>query len=276
MFADGQTVRADAFIYHAGWKFTPGVKMMPEEKLAGWGVPSEKYSKTQKEDWRQMDMKADIDILERFPMLAEGPQASLNPLLVNASALPSMPQTLQTERGDSKTDEEYAPWRLWRGIAPPSQVATGERNLVILGMNQQFQGSVRSEIAGLWAYAYLHGMLESSLRSLSSTGGPLTVDVNSEEGGKLSEHKSSDDAIKYDTALFNRFGKWRCPLGQGARYPDFVFDAVPYFDLLLGDLGLKYWRKGWGIVGEIFGGGYGPEDYTGLIEEWLARKRPGQ
>lgn len=44
--------------------------------------------------------------------------------------------------------------------------------------------------------------------------------------------------------LYARFGKWRYPAGHGEQFPDFVFDALPYVDLLVGDLGLSVHRKG--------------------------------
>ena len=77
------------------------------------------------------------------------------------------------------------------------------------------------------------------------------------------------DELRRETVLHSRFGRWRYPAGYGARFPDFVFDAVPYLDLLLGDLGLPIYRKtGW--VAEATEP-YGPEDYRGLVEEWKGK-----
>lgn len=56
----------------------------------------------------------------------------------------------------------------------------------------------------------------------------------------------------------------------GCYVPDFVFDSLPYFDMLLTDLGLKCHRKQ-GAVAEIFSP-YGPADYKGLVGEWMAKK----
>ena len=83
------------------------------------------------------------------------------------------------------------------------------------------------------------------------------------------ETLTRDQSTLYETALFNRFGRWRYPMGYGARFPDFVFDGIPYFDLLLSDLGLPSWRKGWSWLGELFGGSYGQADYRGLVAEWI-------
>ena len=57
-------------------------------------------------------------------------------------------------------------------------------------------------------------------------------------------------------------------MDTGRGTPDVVFEGIAYFDLLLQDLGLNSWRKGWGWVGEVFGGSYDQADYRGLVEEW--------
>jgi hypothetical protein len=59
----------------------------------------------------------------------------------------------------------------------------------------------------------------------------------------------------------------RYPTGYGANLPDFVFDALPYIDLLLQDLGLKVNRKP-GLWAEIFHP-YSPRDFVGLVDEWV-------
>lgn len=60
--------------------------------------------------------------------------------------------------------------------------------------------------------------------------------------------------------------------GYGHRFPDFIFELVPYLDNLLKDLGLPWKRKrSW--LQEVFGA-YGPEDYKGLTDEWM-RKEAG-
>ena len=60
------------------------------------------------------------------------------------------------------------------------------------------------------------------------------------------------------------------PHGFAAKFPDFVFDAVPYSDMLLGDLQLKSHRKK-GIMAEWFEL-YGPEDYRDLVAEWRIQR----
>lgn len=74
--------------------------------------------------------------------------------------------------------------------------------------------------------------------------------------------------LRYETVLHNRFGRWRYPTDWGSRAPSFIFDAVPYLDLLhllQRDLGLSPYRKS-GPWAEIWHP-YGPRDYRSINEE---------
>ena len=255
-FRDGTKVQTDALVCSMGWRHEPSIEFRPKEIHADLGIPSADLTSTQKEVWDRLNARADLEILERFPKLVSGPKLVLP----------------DSERADTEAPRvEGSPWRLWRGIAPP---AVKTRDLVFLGHVQQIQGALRSEISSIWAYAYMYDKLKWPLKSVAkpSTALHLGQTLPTEEQLPAAE-KGDFDEIMYDTALFNRFGKWRTPWGFGARYPDLAFDSIPYLDLLLRDLGLRSWRKGWGWLGEITGGGYGPTDYRGLVEEWKQNQR---
>lgn len=68
--------------------------------------------------------------------------------------------------------------------------------------------------------------------------------------------------------------------GYGDTAPDLVFDSLSYFDVLMGDLGLDGRRlggngEGKGTCGwwwrEWFGC-YGPQNYKGLVREWVEKE----
>lgn len=59
------------------------------------------------------------------------------------------------------------------------------------------------------------------------------------------------------------------PTGYGFQLPDFAFDAVPYHDLLMRDIGLK-WRRKRSLLKEITDA-YGPNDYDGIYREYHAK-----
>lgn len=249
-FKDGTSIQTHAFIASMGWNWKPSIQYRPTGMHADLGLPSTEYTRTQQEIWNKLDSRADAEIFESFPKLATGPKK-------NQEAL------IGQETGGFR--EGFTPWRLWRGIAPPSLPT---RDIVFLGNVQLLQGALRTEISSIWAYAYLMGKLGPA-RSICKPSKQLRVEQTVEYKDDIAVKQTGTvDDVRYDTALLQRWGKWRTPYGFGARHLDFVFEGIPYFDMLLQDLGLRSWRKGWGWVGEVFGGSYGQADYKGLVEEW--------
>jgi hypothetical protein len=127
--------------------------------------------------------------------------------------------------------------QLYRFIAPPSTLA--KRNIAFAGMLSTISTSICAQAQALWISAYFDG--------------------------KLDRLPTAEQA-RWVTTLHARFGRWRYPCGYGARLPDFVFDAVPYLDMLLKDVGLENHRKS-GRIAE-WTEPYGPGDYKGLTGEW--------
>jgi hypothetical protein len=175
--------------------------------------------------------KADAAILTAFPRLRTQPP-------INTPPRDDAPQTSSPSEPTTRTTNQ--PFRLYRFIAPPSTLGT--HNLAFAGMLTTISTSIVAQAQALWISAYFDGALD---RPASS---PAQAD--------------------WLSVLHSRFGKWRYPLGYGARVPDFVFDAVPYVDMLLRDVGVKPHRKG-GVVREAVEA-YGPEDYRGIVGEWVA------
>lgn len=145
--------------------------------------------------------------------------------------------------GDTAADGTDQPFTLYRFMAPPSTVLSNP-SIVFAGMITTISTPLCASLQALWITAYLDSALS---RTATSTA------------------QAEEQAV-----LHARFGRWRYPCGYGGRFPDFVFDAVPYLDMLLKDLGLKHRRKGsW--LKEIFQA-YGPEDYQDVVEEWMVKK----
>ena len=145
--------------------------------------------------------------------------------------------------GDLSADKANKPFTLHRFIAPPNHILAPNTTIAFAGMITTISTSMCASLQALWISAYFDGKLTRLPAS--------TVQAQ-------------------DTALLHaRFGRWRYACGYGARFPDFVFDAVPYLDMLCKDLGLEWRRKG-GVLKEIFGS-YGPDDYQGIVEEWAVK-----
>ena len=231
-FDDGTSVQTDAFVASLGWNWRPSIDFRPKEMHAELGLPSTEYTKTQQEMWDKLDARADFEILRRFPKLATAPIR--------------MDQESLAEQGNGALRQASTPWRLWRGMAPPSMP---NRDLVFLGVVASLQKAVKSEISSLWAYAYMMGKL-GPVKSVSKPPKQLRLEqtVADEKGIAIKQLGTVDD-IMYDTALLQRWGKWKTPYGYGARHPDAVFEGIPYLYMLLQHLRLSSWRKGGGGLG---------------------------
>ncbi|RDW64600.1 pancreatic hormone-like protein [Coleophoma cylindrospora] len=141
-------------------------------------------------------------------------------------------------KSTSKATTPNQSFKLYRFMVPPSMV--DDKTIAFAGMVTTITTSMCAQLQGLWISVYFDGKLD-----------------------RLPESK---EGLYWETTLHSRFGKWRYPSGHGAMLPDFVFDAMPYIDLLMADLGLHVHRKS-GALAEIFQP-YGPEDYQGLVMEW--------
>lgn len=219
----GHRLQTDAIICATGHQYGPSFPLEPSSKLLAWGVP---VPNSNDNLFPTLDARADDELLTRFPILARSPRSR-------------------------DIEPAMTPWRLWRFIAPPSQVCSGPgtRTLAFLCATISYQNVLKCELSSLWTYAYLYDRLDAC-------PGP---------------EKAGD--VMYEAALWSRFGKWRCPMGMQGKAADFLHDAMPYYDLLMRDLGLRSWRKGWGLIGEIFGKWYEVKDYRGIVEEWKDRRK---
>ena len=131
------------------------------------------------------------------------------------------------------------PLLLYRFMIPPS--LWEDRSLAFAGMVSSVSTSTCASLQGLWISAYFDDKLDRT---------PF------------------DDADAVREAVINsQWGKWRYPCGYGGEVADLAFDSLPYFDLLMRDLGLENHRKG-SFVAEIVKP-YKPWDYRQVVTEWI-------
>ncbi|KAI0697521.1 hypothetical protein C8T65DRAFT_582553 [Cerioporus squamosus] len=154
--------------------------------------------------------------------------------------LKDQPEVASSLREGSPGESETAnqPFRLYRFMVPPSTLHS--RNIAFAGMLTSITTSVCASAQSLWISAYFDG--------------------------KLDRVPPPEEQARWETMLHTQFGRWRYPCGYGGRMPDFVFDAVPYVDMLMRDLGLESHRKR-NVLAEVVVP-YGPEDYMNLPGEW--------
>ncbi|KAH8912947.1 FAD/NAD(P)-binding domain-containing protein [Coniochaeta sp. PMI_546] len=250
--SDGTALETGAMICATGWKHLPPLKFLPEGIDKDLGIP---HTPAGEEPLFTPDTieRADNEILTRFPRLKQQPvqNKKLKPLLESDGV---------TTKEKINPSTPLTPYTLYRFMVPPSAGLLAKRDIAFAGVLMNFSVPLMAHAQALWINAYFDGKLPASVipPSLDSADPPTAVAEGS--AGKTIEE------VRYETVLYSRFGKWRYPAGYGTRFPDFVFDALPYVDLLVRDLGLPIYRKkGW--IAEATEP-YGPEDYRGLVEEW--------
>lgn len=134
--------------------------------------------------------------------------------------------------------KEADPLRYYRFIVPSTMVES--RNLAFAGMVSTVSTAVCATVQAAWITAFLDGKLDRIA---------MTPDEATEE-----------------IMLHTQWGKWRYPCGYGASLPDFVFEGLPYANMLMRDMGLKTHRKpSW--VKELLEP-YTPPDFAGILDEW--------
>jgi cation diffusion facilitator CzcD-associated flavoprotein CzcO len=241
--ANGTQLQVQALIAATGFSSRLQIRFEPASIEAELGIPIQRsaMTQTQQKHWGGLTHRAELELAASFPELVAGP--SLPPDV-------SISSNVQEECG-------FTPWRLYRSMVPPSlKNSQHDNSIVFLGFRSDIPNSIRMELASLWAYAYLKSPSDLHL---------------------------PDDtlAMQYSAALESRWAQYRSPMGRGGDFVDNKFDANVYLDLLCADLGLQVWRgkrRWWDVfglwrgMGELFGA-YGVEDYDGVVEEWLRKKK---
>ncbi|KAF6822755.1 dimethylaniline monooxygenase [Colletotrichum musicola] len=231
--SDGTSFPADLLVACTGFSAKPTINFEPASLHSELGIPTTEMTPEQAAFWREKSASADEVIGQQFPRLLDGPFQS-----------PSSSKPKPFNPGSS-VEVPYSPWRLYRGMAPPGLTANGDRSLVFLGIFSNLANIMRLEAQCLWALAYFEGKIPT-----------LERDVRA---GKVHD----------ETALMQRWAQHRAPYGHGRLYPDLVFDQLPYWDALLGEVGVRTRRKGgwWAEFWES----YTPRDYRGMVQEWMDR-----
>lgn len=141
--------------------------------------------------------------------------------------------------------------QLYRLVVPSQPLFLERRNVAFIGLHSSIHAMVVAQAQALWITAFF----QERVKHLTAS----RIDL---------------DAVRYSSIFHSVYGRIRRPRecgGAGDKYPDLVFDSIPYVDCLLTDLGLESRRKRrwWKEVFER----YLPRDYQGLVEEW---RREGQ
>lgn len=259
---DGTLLTSDALACATGWKHVPPMTFLPHGIEKDLGLPHVAAANADADEpivtTAALD-RADKEILRRFPRLRQQPvqNKNLKPLLESGGLSSNSPDDVPTPT------TSLTPWTLYRFVVPPTERFLQRRDIAFAGVIMNFSIPTIAHVQALWIHAFFDGTLSSSVL-------PLLPEEAAAAGEDPDKAKAVLEKLRYDTLLYSRFGKWRYPAGHGSQFPDFVFDALPYVDWLVGDLGLRVHRKG-GWLSEATTP-YGPEDYRNLVAEWQAKQ----
>ena len=248
----GERVRGDAIICSTGWKPCSNIKFLPDGMDKRLGLPQTHPRPTNTEV--SCVQRADAIILERLPRLRDQPvRGSERKELKDLRAFDARQHPALAQ------GKEEEPYRLYRFMVPPAFI--NERSIGFAGALMSVHTTMVAQVQALWLTAYFAQGLASDR--------PQRQQQSRLNGNGIFKPEFDVDAATDETVLHSRYCKWRYPIGFGLRFPDFVFDVVPYLDMLLQDLGLV-WRRKKGRWSELFDS-YGPEDYRGLVDEWRVK-----
>ncbi|KAL2846310.1 hypothetical protein BJX68DRAFT_277139 [Aspergillus pseudodeflectus] len=250
----------DALIVASGWKPTPEIEFRPATLPSELGFPSAPDPLP-----ASLVAAADEEILRRFPRL------KTRPVVDRPAPYTPLAQDAQSEA------QALHPYRLTRFIVPVGKLAQ-ERSIAFVGVPMTINTSLIAQTQALWVTAFFSNRLsldntvtETCPGDVASLLAKTTASTSPSTSPCESTPTQAEANILWETALHTQFGVHRYPGGLGKRNPDFVFDAIPYVDVLLKDLGVSGVRKegsGW----KRFVEPCGVEDYRGVLGEWIANE----
>ncbi|KAI0133786.1 hypothetical protein BJ170DRAFT_690147 [Xylariales sp. AK1849] len=251
--SDGSTIEAHILVACTGWKSIPTIKFHPrrlqQELTLAIGAGGSKRGDFQEDDRESVQtapfmnpqvthelenakekiIQARKEILELCPELTSKP-------------IRKLPVEASSSYGQEKPDSVSL--GLYRYMVPPFQTFLENRNIAFIGAHMSIHAVMLAQVQALWITAFFQDKI-----------GSLEI-----------------KDVAYETLIHSQYERIRRPQeagGSGERFPDLVFDSLPYVDMLLEDLGINTRRKNsW--FEDLFQS-YTLSDYRGLVKEWLGR-----
>ncbi|KUL82826.1 hypothetical protein ZTR_09614 [Talaromyces verruculosus] len=137
-------------------------------------------------------------------------------------------------------------YQLHRMVVPCNREFLDNKALAFIGLHSSVHAAIVAQAQALWITAFFGDKI-----------------------GNMKTPNTNFEHLRYSTVLQSVYERTRRPKdtgGAAGRYPDLVFDSVPYVDTLLRDLGVEPKRKKSWL--KEFTQAYTPLDYKGLVDEW--------
>ncbi|KAL4885740.1 hypothetical protein BJY04DRAFT_179152 [Aspergillus karnatakaensis] len=194
---------------------------------------------------QQLGFPWTADSLDQQELVKEARQELYTRLPMLQTAPARRKYRAKDAQGEHINETVLRPFRLARFMVPPE--LWDDHSISILGTTITFHTPLVAEVQALWALVYLN------------------------HASELTRHHMDNESVIREAILHSEFVALRSPTNHGPRHADFVFEVLPYLDMLLTDLGLRTARKGswWRNLFVP----HQPTDYAGLVEEWKAMKK---
>ncbi|KAK8009808.1 beta-tubulin [Apiospora arundinis] len=238
--SNGISFQTDAFMSTTGWRHAQSIKYMPEGIDMQLGIPIASTTLGNARGCPDLDNQSRRQCRPRnsLPLPPTQESAAQNKTLQPLLATPGVSSNQDDATVPSVQSYTATPYHLYRFMVPVAEHLLRFRDIAFAGAMMNFSVAPIVHLQSLWINAYFHDKLPARVLP------PLSPCTWAEE---QDESKGLDE-LRYETVLHARFGKWRYPAGHGAQFPDFVFDALPYMDLLVGDLGLALYKLNLGLA----------------------------
>ncbi|KAE9368355.1 FAD/NAD(P)-binding domain-containing protein [Stipitochalara longipes BDJ] len=247
LLSNSEALPSDALVFATGWMTSHSSIFHPNLLLdLGFPTPLSDQDPGIEKHWNALDTSSMQNLKSLFPMLANPPKK-----VVEYDALHAKKAAT-------------TPFRLFRGMVPPTLAARGDRSLVVLGLTLNISIPIMAEVSSLWGIAYLE-----NLPLIPQTKGML----------------ESKEEMEREVSVMNNMG-WLRFRDRGMPYVDGGEVTQSFIDQLVRDLGLRSDRKvlagekeggrglfGWRAWWSEWTDAYVGADYRGLVDEYRRKWR---
>ncbi|KAM7220167.1 hypothetical protein V8F06_004495 [Rhypophila decipiens] len=185
----------------------------------------------------ELGLSYDINKPSKWTALDEKGEKMVDKMLPYLSKPHSLPSS------SNRTTPRGGPTRHYRRLVVPELAARGDRSILFPGHVHSPFTPLVAEIQALWGVSWMLG-----LRDLPE-----------------------QEEMEMEVAAFNAWTRKRY-LEQGKKHAYFIYDYIPYIDILMRDLGLNPRRKT-NLFSEMCVR-YRPSDYRGLLDEYRRTLAP--
>jgi hypothetical protein len=140
--ANGTSLPVQALVTATGFEAKPTLDFSPSSIQADLGIPTIIMTQSQSGMWNDLTSLPTEELELRFPDLMAGPNVP--------GGIVSTPLTKLESK---EMPQPCTPWRLYRGVVPPT--GDSDRSIAFSGFRANITNIMRVELTALWIHAYM-------------------------------------------------------------------------------------------------------------------------